>query len=571
MLAVYYVWYGYGNPPNGWDEVDTNKHVIAKTARYPVKGAYRSDDAAVIDWHIDQAKAHGITGFVVSWFGKADQQTDGTLALLVDRAEKKDFKIAVYWENQRDGGALMRQFAVDDLSYIVERYGKSKAFLKVDGKPVIFMYGRVVYQTPVALWSEIVQGVRARAGDFTLIADGYQTSYAYLFDGLHTYDPAGLSPDTWNNLRPENLSSLRAWAASHYEKGVKIAREYGRIACVMVTPGCDARKAYKIKEQSDRLDGQTYRTLWDEALKAQADWVLITSWNEWPEGTEIEPSLELGDKYLQITAEYSQRFLNRPTVSAPTPAPMPTFTSGVLLGADKALSGRNVAVLMTDRMNDSEFWAAYCGATIRRMNWVDLIDPKVFNASNYPVLIYIGGEHFNSSIKVTDDVTRALTRYLHAGGFLVCLPTGTWPFLYDDSRKGVPQGITDLLDLGVDNAFEQPPASADLKFYVNKKMLMGLSSPAPFPTAGDLRFRPNKHSRVSPNDFYQPLVEVWDGQKHFQGDAAAYVEHRTPALSPGKSLYVWMRTAEALDPDEFYPSLYQFISTKLEPMPKNSP
>jgi glycoprotein endo-alpha-1,2-mannosidase len=571
VLAVYYLWYGYGNPPNGWDEVDTNKHVIAKTARYPVKGAYKSDDVAIIDWHIDQAKAHGITGFVVSWFGKADQRIDGTLALLVERAEKKDFKIAVYWENQRDGGALMRQFAVDDLSYIVEHYGKSKAFLKIDGKPVIFVYGRVMYQTPVALWPEIVEEVRARAGDFALIADGYQTSYAYLFDGLHTYDPAGLSPDTWNNLRVKNLGSLRTWAANHYEKGVKMARQHGRIACVMVTPGCDARKAYKIKEQSDRLNGQTYRTLWDEALKAQPDWVLITSWNEWPEGTEIEPSLELGDKYLNITAEYSQRFLGSPAVSAPKPTPLPDFSSGPLAGADKALLGRKVSVLMTDRMNDSEFWAACCGATIQRMGCADLINSKVFNASNFPVLIQIGGEHYNSSVNVTDDVTRALVRYLHEGGFLVCLPTGTWPLLYDDSRKGVPHGITDILDLGIDNGFEQPPAGADLKFYVNKQALFGLPSPVSFPTNGDLRFRPINHSRVSPYDFYQPLVELWDGQKHYVGDAAAYVEHRTPSLLPGKSIYVWMRTAEALGPDEFYPSLYQFISTKLKPLSANNP
>ena len=572
VLADYYIWYGYGSPPNGWDEVDTNKHVTAKTARYPMKGAYRSDDVAVIDWHIDQAKAHGITGFVVSWFGLANKQIDDTLALLIKRAEQKDFKIAVYWENQRDGGTLMRQFAVDDLSSIIERYGKSKAFLKVDGKPVIFVYGRVIYQTPVELWQEIIQGVRARAGDFALIADGYQTSYAYLFDGLHTYDPAGLSPDIWNNLRPENLGYLRAWAASHYKKCVKMAREDGRIACVMVAPGCDARKAYKIKEQSDRLDGQTYRTLWDEAIKANPDWILITSWNEWPEGSEIEPSLELGDKYLKITAEYSQRFLNSPAAPARTPASLPTFTSGALRGADKALLSRKVAVLMKDRMNDSEFWAAYCGATIQRVDWADLIDPKVFNASNFSALIYIGGEHYNSSVKVTDDVNRALVRYMHEGGFFVCLPVvgASWPLYYDDSRKGIPYAVTDMLALGIDNGFEQPPAGTELKFYVNKTALPGLPPTAPFPTDGDLRFRPARRSRVSAaSDYYLPLVQLWDAQMHFQGDAAVYIQHRTAPLSPGKSIYVWMRTAESLGSDEFYPSLYQFISTKLKPLPSS--
>jgi len=47
----------------------------------------------------------------------------------------------------------------------------------------------------------------------------------------------------------------------------------------------------------------------EEAIKAKPDWVVIVSWNEWLEGTEIEPSVEDGDKYLKLTAEYAGRFL----------------------------------------------------------------------------------------------------------------------------------------------------------------------------------------------------------------------------------------------------------------------
>jgi len=36
VLAVYYVWYGYGKPGGeGWKQADTNRHVTANTARYP--------------------------------------------------------------------------------------------------------------------------------------------------------------------------------------------------------------------------------------------------------------------------------------------------------------------------------------------------------------------------------------------------------------------------------------------------------------------------------------------------------------------------------------------------------
>ena len=35
----------------------------------------------------------------------------------------------------------------------------------------------------------------------------------------------------------------------------------------------------------------------------QPQWILITSFNEWHEGSEIEPSLEFGSSHLELTAE----------------------------------------------------------------------------------------------------------------------------------------------------------------------------------------------------------------------------------------------------------------------------
>lgn len=569
VLAVYYVWYGYGVPGDeGWKNANTNKHEIANTARYPLKGPYKSQDTAVIDWHIDQAKAHGVTCFVVSWYGLAAQWHDKAFQLLLERAEKKDFKVAIYWETHRDLAQYMLQFTLDDLSTVVGKYGRSKAYLKLDGKPVILAYGRVVEQTPVSMWPEISKKVRARAGDFVLLLDGYQNSYAYVCDGLHTYECPGLSTEVASNLRLENLAELRAGMAHHLAQGAKIARQQNRIFCATVSPGGDARKAYKVKEYTDRLDGQTYRVLWEETLKANPDWIFITSWNEWPEGTEIEPSLELGDKYLKITAEYAKPFLKSAPVNVPPAAPFPKYISGSTREMNRIFSGRKAAVIMQHRMNDSEFWAAYCGATLQRFDWTNLVDAKVFNAKNFPILIHIGNDHYISSVKTTDDVTRALTRYLKEGGFLVSLPQTTWPLLYDMSRERKPIGITDRLGLGIDNGFEQPPAGVQFTFFANTHLLQGLPATAPFPSSGDLRWRPANRSRVPKYDNYFPLVQLKDAVGKSYGEAAVYIEHRTLPISPGKTIYVWMRTAEAVGEDKFYPALFDFISTKLQPLQK---
>ena len=62
---------------------------------------------------------------------------------------------------------------------------------------------------------------------------------------------------------------------------------------------------------TDRWGGETYRVLWREAIAAAPDYVMITSWNEWHEGSELEPSVEYGSSILDETAAFSQDFLAR--------------------------------------------------------------------------------------------------------------------------------------------------------------------------------------------------------------------------------------------------------------------
>ena len=57
------------------------------------------------------------------------------------------------------------------------------------------------------------------------------------------------------------------------------------------------------------IDGKnTYDWTWETALQYNPDYILITSWNEFFEGTAIEPSEEYGNYYIGKTAEWSQKF-----------------------------------------------------------------------------------------------------------------------------------------------------------------------------------------------------------------------------------------------------------------------
>src|SRR5947209_7994827 len=60
-----------------------------------------------------------------------------------------------------------------------------------------------------------------------------------------------------------------------------------------------------------REEGALYRALWEQAIADDPDWILISSFNQWHNGTEIEPSVEMGDRYLTLTRELSTRFKKR--------------------------------------------------------------------------------------------------------------------------------------------------------------------------------------------------------------------------------------------------------------------
>jgi hypothetical protein len=57
-----------------------------------------------------------------------------------------------------------------------------------------------------------------------------------------------------------------------------------------------------------RAGTATYDATWSAALAAEADWVVVTSWNEWFEGTGIAPSAEYASTALAATGPWALRF-----------------------------------------------------------------------------------------------------------------------------------------------------------------------------------------------------------------------------------------------------------------------
>ena len=299
VLAFYYDWYGNPTISGGWshwEHVDTASKQIGSSTHYPQLGAYDSHDPKVVEQHFRWIKQAGISGLIVTWWAQGDFH-DRTMPLLLDTAQKQGLAITVYFETVHQGGGLK------DVLYLLEKYGKHPAWLKVNGKPVLFVYGRAVGEVKLDGWLKVISQANERfPGGALFIGDHISKEAARVFDGIHTYNPTGSTA----GKAPEQI---RAWAKANYPQWVAEAGP-DRIACVTVIPGYDDSKLGRPspRPNTDRNDGQTYQILWEEAMAARPDWILITSWNEWHEGSEIEPSIENGDRALKTTTAFAAKF-----------------------------------------------------------------------------------------------------------------------------------------------------------------------------------------------------------------------------------------------------------------------
>jgi hypothetical protein len=220
----------------------------------PSLGRYDSSNRAVLDAHVSQATYAGLDAFISSYWG-ANSPTGRRLPLLLRAAAAENLRVAAYYERESDAvPPTMAALSADFGS--LANLAQSPAWLRVDSKPVLF-----VYNTGREASCAAVDRLRAvNAGRFYLNLK--------VFDG---YRSCSSQPDSWHQYGP---------AVRYDQQGAYSAT---------VSPGF-----YKFSEGSPRLrrDVAQFAAALDRQQRSGAQWQLVTSFNEWGEGTAVEPARE---------------------------------------------------------------------------------------------------------------------------------------------------------------------------------------------------------------------------------------------------------------------------------------
>jgi len=296
VLAHYYPWY----------TMDTWRD--PRMADQPLR-LYSTDEAPDVSREIAHALSAGIDVFVSSWRewpAEVGDPSDRSMRVLLDAARPTRMKVAVYTESFTANAALdwstaepatMEKWIAD----IVDRYGSDPAYLHVDGRPVVFVYAATL--VPLDDWTALSARLRATGRNPLLIGDFFESRLIEVFDGQYRYSTVSLSAD---DLADVDLhQSLRARTF-----GLLQPADRRRIWVAPVSPGADDRLLTDRTDHQvvDRDGGRLYDRQWATAINTGADWVMVTSWNEWWENTEIEPSRRYGTAYLDATRRWVDIF-----------------------------------------------------------------------------------------------------------------------------------------------------------------------------------------------------------------------------------------------------------------------
>jgi hypothetical protein len=276
ILAYYYIWYD----TSSWDRAKTD---------IPLLGTYSSDDLSVMRQQIQEAKAAGITGFIVSW--KSTDVLNRRLDQLANLAAQENFKLVIIYQGlDFYRNPLPATQVANDLDFFIQHYASKPAF-QLFSKPLVIWSGTWKFST-----QEIEQVTMGRRSSLLILAsernqDGY-TRLANLVDG-NAYYWSSVNPDTYPGYQ-DKLNQMSQLV--HENNGLWIAP---------AAPGFDARLIGGTSVV-DRKDGATFRTEINAAMASSPDALGIISWNEFSENSYIEPSKKYGNQYLNIISEINQ-------------------------------------------------------------------------------------------------------------------------------------------------------------------------------------------------------------------------------------------------------------------------
>jgi hypothetical protein len=242
--TFYYPWF-----PEAWDQSGINPF----THYHPSGGFYNGASSSVVAGQIKAMQYGKISVGIASWWGQGSQ-TDAKMPTLLSTAAGTGFRWAIYYEPEGSSDPSVAQIA-SDLRYINSRYASDPSLYKINGKPVVFVYAQPADGCGMtSRWSQ----ANASGADYIVLK---------VFPG---YAGCAGKPDAWHQYSPA--------VADDHQAGYSYT----------ISPG------FWLTTSTVRLPRDLAR--WQQSVRnmvaSREPWQLVTTFNEWGEGTAVESATE---------------------------------------------------------------------------------------------------------------------------------------------------------------------------------------------------------------------------------------------------------------------------------------
>lgn len=254
-LAFYYPWF-----PGHWQE----NGVSPLSHYHPTLGYYSSTDPATIHRHIDAMQYAKIGAGIASWWGRDNRyNTDAALRRILEVSRGSGFRWAILYELEGPVDNIARDPTMDqiasDLNYLYGTFGNDPSYLRIDGRWVLFVY------------SDAYDGCDM-VSRWNVAKTTHPEAYIVL-RVFPSYLGCGLQPDGWYQYSFSLVTGFDNQSPYSYT----------------ISPGfwsaIDSHP--KLARSLDRWN-LTIRGM----ISSGARFQLVSTFNEWGEGTAVESAAE---------------------------------------------------------------------------------------------------------------------------------------------------------------------------------------------------------------------------------------------------------------------------------------
>lgn len=288
-VHVFYCnWYGTPETDGRWVHWQQGGHqppAALGANYYPKLGPYSSNDPQVLAQHMQWIRQSGAGVLSVTWWGQGSYE-DQQIPMLLDAADKAGLKVNFHLEPYT---GQTPSSTVADIGYILGRYGEHPAFYRArayDGRAMFYVFEALNH--PADQWRRAFEQMRADGINPLMI--GQTTNVEFIidagFDGGYPYDVLAIrkQPGLFGRWLNEVLPRFEA---------------AGKLFIVSVGPGYWDDRAVPagadepaVARTRDAGTGSFYAASWQRVSASTVPFVTVVSFNEWHEGSQIEPAVQ---------------------------------------------------------------------------------------------------------------------------------------------------------------------------------------------------------------------------------------------------------------------------------------